>query len=87
MRPRPSLAGQLLMLQAVVVLLVVLAVAVLSVVQSEAAFRRNEGRRVLSTAESVAATQVIERGLVDGTGLGIPGEAERTRAFSWPAIR
>jgi len=81
-RARPSLAGQLLILQAVVVLLVVLAVAVLSVVQSEASFRRNESRRVLSTAESIAATQVVERGLVNGSGLGIPGEAERTRSFS-----
>jgi two-component system, CitB family, sensor kinase len=81
-RVRPSLAGQLLILQLVVVLLVVLAVAVLTVVQADAAFRRTEGRRVLSTAESIAATQVVENGLVDNSGLGIPGEAERTRSFS-----
>lgn len=82
MRLRPSLAGQLLILQAVVVLLVVLAVAALIVEQTEASFRRSEGRRVLATAESMAATEVIENGLVKGSGLGIPGEAERTRSFS-----
>lgn len=80
--PRLSLAGQLLGLQAVIVLLVVLGVTPVTLVQNDVAFRRTESRRVLATAETVAATQVLQEGLASGTNAGVPGEAERSRASS-----
>jgi sensor histidine kinase regulating citrate/malate metabolism len=81
-RRRLSLAGQLLGLQAVVVLLVVLGVTPVLLVQNDVAFRRTESRRVLATAETVAGTRVLQTGLASGTNAGIPGEAERSRASS-----
>lgn len=81
-RRRLSLAGQLLGLQAVVVLLVVLGVTPVTLVQNDVAFRRTESRRVLATAENIAGTQVLEAGLASGTNQGVPGEAERARATS-----
>jgi sensor histidine kinase regulating citrate/malate metabolism len=79
---RLSLAGQLLGLQAVIVLLVVLGVTPVTLVQNDVAFRRTESRRVLATAETVAGTEVLQEGLGSGTNAGIPGEAERSRASS-----
>ncbi len=81
-RRRLSLAGQLLGLQAVVVLLVVLGVTPVTLVQNDVAFRRAESRRVLATAESIAGTQVVETGLTSGDNQGVAGEAERSRAAS-----
>ena len=81
-RRRLSLAGQLLGLQAVIVLLVVLGVTPVTLVQNDVAFRRTESRRVLATAETIAGTQVLEAGLATGTNQGVPGEAERSRATS-----
>ncbi|WP_165372424.1 sensor histidine kinase [Nocardioides iriomotensis] len=81
-RRRLSLAGQLLALQAVVVLLVVLGLTPVLLVQNDVAFRRTESRRVLATAENVADTRVLEAGLATGTNEGVPGEAERARATS-----
>lgn len=81
-RRRLSLAGQLLALQAVVVLLVVLGLTPVLLVQNDVAFRRSESRRVLATAENIAGTQVLEAGLASGTYEGVPGEAERSRATS-----
>ena len=82
-RPRRlSLAGQLLGLQAVVVLLVVLGVTPVTLVQNDVAFRRAESRRVLATAENIAGTQVLEAGLASGDNQGVAGEAERSRATS-----
>lgn len=79
-RRRLSLAGQLLGLQAVIVLLVVLGATPVMLVQSDVAFQRSESRRVLATAETIAGTQVLEAGLASGTNQGVPGEAERSRA-------
>lgn len=79
---RLSLAGQLLGLQAVIVLLVVLGVTPVMLVQDDVAFRRTESRRVLATAETVAGTRVLQAGLASGTNAGIAGEAERSRASS-----
>src|SRR5688500_2083699 len=81
-RRRLSLAGQLLGLQAVIVLLVVLGVTPLTFAQNDGAFRRTESRRVLAAAETIAGTQVLEAGLAPGTNRGVPGEAERSRATS-----
>jgi len=75
-RRRPSLAGQLLVLQVVIVLIVVIGVAVVTWVQNDVTFRRQESRRVLEVAETVAANQVVNVGLADGTLRGIPGVAE-----------
>ncbi|QNN53842.1 PAS domain-containing protein [Nocardioides mesophilus] len=79
---RVSLAGQLLGLQAVIVLLVVLGVTPVTLVQNDVAFRRTESRRVLATAETVAGTRVLQTGLASGTDAGVAGEAERSRASS-----
>lgn len=81
-RRRLSLAGQLLVLQAVIVLLVVLGATPVLLVQNDVAFRRSESRRVLATAETIAGTGVLEAGLSSGTNRGVPGEAERSRASS-----
>lgn len=81
-RRRLSLAGQLLALQAVVVLVVVLGVTPVLLVQNDVAFRRTESRRVQATAENAADTRVLEAGLASATNEGVPGEAERGRATS-----
>jgi two-component system, CitB family, sensor kinase len=65
MRPRLSLAGQFLVLQLVIVLLVVIAVAGVSLAQADIAFRRSEGARLRSLAESVAGNDSVRLGLVD----------------------
>lgn len=63
-------------------LLVVLGVAVLTVVQNDASFGRQEGRRVLAIAETTANNAVIERGLSGGSQAGVPGAAEFNRSVS-----
>lgn len=75
-RRRPSLAGQLLVLQVFIVLVVVLGVVVVTWVQNDVTFRREEGRRVLAVADTVAATSVVQSGLTSGEMLGVPAEAE-----------
>jgi two-component system, CitB family, sensor kinase len=64
-RNRLPLAGQFLVLQLGIVLLVVVAVAGVSLAQSTVSFRETEGRRLLSVAETVAATDTVRLGLVD----------------------
>jgi two-component system, CitB family, sensor kinase len=81
-RRRLSLAGQLLVLQAVIVLIVVLGVAAVTLLQNDVAFGRQEGRAVLATAETVANTLVVERGLAEGSERGVPGVAESHRVTS-----
>jgi sensor histidine kinase regulating citrate/malate metabolism len=75
-RRRPSLAGQLLVLQVFIVLVVVLGVVVVTLVQNDVTFRRQEGRRVLAVAETVAGHSVVQAGLTDGGARGVPGVAE-----------
>jgi len=59
-RPRrPTLAGQLLAFQLTVILLVLAAVAGLSLAQSAAVFGVEQGRRVSQLAESLAASDLV----------------------------
>ncbi len=67
MRPKMSLAGQSLLLQLCIVLLVVGVVGAVSLAESDATFRRVEGRRLLSVAENVAANDTV-RLLLKDTG-------------------
>ena len=83
MSRRLSLAGQFLLFQLAIVLVVVLAVAVASLVQSDLSFTRAEGRRMLAVAETVADTPAVVAGLSDGSVSGaIPGAAENVRSQS-----
>lgn len=75
-RRRPSLAGQLLVLQVFIVLVVVAGVVVVTLAQTDVAFRRQESRRVLVVAETIAANRVVQSGLTQGTSEGTPGVAE-----------
>ena len=80
MRPRLSLAGQFLVLQLVVVLLVVIAVAGVSLAQADIVFRNTEGARLRSLAESVASNDSVRLGLVDpGTQAALDAIAESAR--------
>jgi len=67
---RVSLAGQLLALQLLIVLVVLFAVAAVSLAQAQAGFRKEEGRRVLSSAETAAGTHTVRLGLQDPTMRG-----------------
>ncbi|HEX2145273.1 MAG TPA: ATP-binding protein [Glycomyces sp.] len=56
---RPTLAGQLLIFQLTVILLVLAAVAGLSLAQSAAVFNAEQGRRVTQLAESLASSDLV----------------------------
>lgn len=56
---RHTLAGQMLVLQLAIVVVVLLAVAAVSLAQSEATFNRVEGRRVVALAEQLAANPLV----------------------------
>ncbi|MEW2395574.1 ATP-binding protein [Streptomyces sp. NPDC046862] len=56
---RHTLAGQMLVLQLAIVVMVLLAVAAVSLAQSEATFNRVEGRRVGALAEQLAANPLV----------------------------
>ncbi|MDN3242068.1 sensor histidine kinase [Glycomyces tritici] len=58
-RKRPTLAGQLLASQLTVILLVLAAVAGVSLAQSQAVFAIEQGRRVTQLAESLAASDLV----------------------------
>jgi two-component system CitB family sensor kinase len=60
---RPTLAGQLLAFQLTVILLVLAAVAGLSLAQSAAVFTAEQGRRVTQLAESLAASDLVRERL------------------------
>ena len=60
---RPTLAGQLLVFQLTVILLVLAAVAGLSLAQSTAVFNAEQGRRVTQLAESLAASDLVRQRL------------------------
>jgi two-component system, CitB family, sensor kinase len=62
-RKRPTLAGQLLVFQLTVILLVLAAVAGLSLAQSAAVFNVEQGRRVTQLAESLAASDLVRERL------------------------
>lgn len=56
---RPTLAGQLLVFQLTVILLVLAAVAGVSLAQSQSVFAVEQGRRVTQLAESLAASDLV----------------------------
>ncbi|MFC4336510.1 sensor histidine kinase [Salininema proteolyticum] len=69
MSKRTTLAGRLMVFQAVVVFLVLTAVGALSMAQSEAVFLQAEGRRVSALAEQMADSPLV-RGRIDVPGAG-----------------
>jgi sensor histidine kinase regulating citrate/malate metabolism len=80
-RPRLSLAGQFLVLQLAIVAAVVVVVAGVSVAQSNASFQHNEGQRLLSVAETVAATPTVQ-GLEVMPRKALAGVAETARGYT-----
>lgn len=84
-RRRITLARQFLGLQLLIVLAVLVFVAVISIAQSAAEFRRVEGRQAASAAELLAAKPLV-RTLLPGArprlGAALPAEAESVRAGS-----
>ena len=63
MRWQFSLARQFLLLQLGIVLLVVGAVAAVSLAEADAAFRREQGAKLRSSAENLAATDIVREGM------------------------
>ncbi|MEU9588927.1 ATP-binding protein [Streptomyces sp. NPDC048193] len=61
---RHTLAGEMLVLQLAIVVVVLLAVAAVSLAQSKATFNRVEGRRVAAIAEQLAATPLVRSRLL-----------------------
>ncbi|MEU3059553.1 ATP-binding protein [Streptomyces subrutilus] len=61
---RHTLAGELLVLQLAIVVVVLLAVAAVSLAQSEATFNRVEGHRVTALAEQLAGMPLVSSQLV-----------------------
>ncbi|MEW2296391.1 ATP-binding protein [Streptomyces sp. NPDC006743] len=61
---RHTLAGEMLALQLAIIVVVLLAVAGFSLAQSEATFKRVEGRRVDALAEQLAANPLVRSQLV-----------------------
>lgn len=84
-RRRPTLAGQLLALQILVLLGVLVGVLYLVLGQSLRSFEEQEGRRLLATAETLAATPVVRSDLPDavpGSGTVLPSTLESVRSIS-----
>ncbi|RRO17680.1 sensor histidine kinase [Saccharopolyspora rhizosphaerae] len=83
MRVQGSLSRQLLSWQLLIILVLLGTVAVYSVVQSDAAFRATEGRKVLSVAEDLAATETVRANLQDPYRRdALPILAESARSLS-----
>jgi two-component system, CitB family, sensor kinase len=83
MRQRMSLASQFLLLQLGIVLLVVGAVAAVSIAESDAAFRREEGARLRSIGENTAINRTVREKLGHPTGQeALAAVAESARAVS-----
>jgi two-component system, CitB family, sensor kinase len=82
-RRPPTLAGQLLVLQLAVVVVVLLLVGALSLAQSEATFTRIEGRRVSALAEQLGGNPLVRNQLgtpETRTGLATLGQAMVTQS-------
>nr|WP_093416923.1 sensor histidine kinase [Saccharopolyspora flava] len=83
MRVQGSLSRQLLSWQLLIILVLLGTVAVYSVSQSDAAFRATEGRKMLSVAEDLAATETVRAGLQDPYRRdALPILAESARSLS-----
>jgi len=73
---RLSLAGQFLLFQLGIVLLVVGVVAAVSIAESDVEFRREEGARLRSVGENAAINRTVR------LGLGAPGDQEALAAVA-----
>jgi sensor histidine kinase regulating citrate/malate metabolism len=60
---RPTLAGQMLVLQLAIIVAVLVAVGALSLAQSQATFTRVEGRRIAALAEQLASNPLVRDNL------------------------
>jgi two-component system, CitB family, sensor kinase len=79
---RLSLAGRFLALQLAIIVVVLAAVAALSLAQADQEFRTGEGRRLLSVAETAAATPALRVGLERGYRESVAAIAEGVRGVS-----
>ncbi|GAA1657057.1 sensor histidine kinase [Actinoplanes couchii] len=80
---RPTLAGQLLVLQLAIIVIVLVAVAALSLAQSAATFNRVEGRRVAALAEQLADNPLIRAQLEQpAPGAALPAIVQATQTQS-----
>ncbi|WP_189871429.1 sensor histidine kinase [Streptomyces bluensis] len=80
---RHTLAGQMLVLQLAIVVVVLFAVAAVSLAQSEATFNRVEGRRVAALAEQLAANPLVRSQLTQpGPREALDALVESTRVQS-----
>jgi sensor histidine kinase regulating citrate/malate metabolism len=82
-RRRATLAGQLFALQLAIIVVVLVAVAAVSLAQSEATFERTEGRRVAALGEQLAANPLVRVSLTmpeTRTGLATLGQSVVTQA-------
>ena len=80
---RGTLSRRLLGWQLVLMFLLLASIAVYSVAQSAAAFRATEGRRMLSVAEDLAATDGVRVSLTDPFRRdALPTFAESARSLS-----
>ncbi|MFF1828396.1 ATP-binding protein [Paenarthrobacter sp. NPDC058040] len=83
-----SLAGQYLVLQLLIVLAVLVAVAAISLAESAASFERTEGRRALSAAEALGNNPTVRELLPTAgprSGSALPAVAESVRTVSGSA--
>ena len=64
-RRRPTLAGQLFALQLAIIVVVLIAVAGVSLAQAAATFERVEGRRVAGLAEQIAVSPLVRANLAE----------------------
>ncbi|HKU34473.1 MAG TPA: histidine kinase, partial [Paenarthrobacter sp.] len=83
-----SLAGQYLVLQLLIVLAVLVAVAAISLAESAASFERTEGRRALSAAEALGNNPAVRELLPTAeprSGSALPAVAESVRTVSGSA--
>ena len=77
--PRSTLAGQLLIFQLALVMVVLVFVGAISLAQSEATFNRVEGRRVSALAEQVASNPLVRGSLsAPGQRTGLATLAQQT---------
>jgi len=85
-RVRLTLAGQLLLLQLLIVVAVLVVVGAIGVVQANQAFKRVEGREAQAAAQTLAAQPLIRANLADpaepGTDTALAAESEKNRSLS-----
>ncbi|MGP4020814.1 sensor histidine kinase [Saccharopolyspora sp. 5N708] len=83
LRVQGSLSRQLLSWQLLIIVLLLASIAVFSVAQTDNAFRATEGRKMLSVAEDLAATEGVRASLADPYRRdALPIFAESARSLS-----